>query len=216
MERTNFHSFYGGIKWRLAPGGIDVEGSGLERSAGRPATIEKIWSTYRDDIEYVAWQLGLPVEYILATIATESSGNPLATRHEPGYLSDKDTPHRVSTGLMQTLHSTASEVMRFPVTGDWLKQPRNSILAGSLYIKQQAKTTLLDGPMVFAAYNAGGVYLQNGPHNRWKMRQYPIGTGEHCDRAVKWLNDAVCVTMGGFVTKNGWDWFLRSVKHKLL
>ena len=39
------------------------------------------------------------------------------------------------------------------------------------------------------AYNAGGVYQQNGAENRWRMRQYPIGTGAHADRFVAWFND---------------------------
>ncbi|HEU4534292.1 MAG TPA: hypothetical protein VFS00_09250, partial [Polyangiaceae bacterium] len=58
--------------------------------------------------------------------------------------------------------------------------------------KQKSKTSF-DPPLVAAAYNAGGLYAQNGPANRWKLRQFPIGTGAHCNRFVKFYNDAVVV-----------------------
>jgi hypothetical protein len=44
---------------------------------------------------------------------------------------------------------------------------------------------------VACAYNAGGIYPNDGPDNRWKMRQYPIGSGAHADRFVRWFNDCV-------------------------
>ena len=44
--------------------------------------------------------------------------------------------------------------------------------------------------MVACAYNAGGVYRNDGPSNRWRMRQFPLGTGHHADRFVAWFNDA--------------------------
>lgn len=210
---TSFHSYNGSVRWRLVPGGIEIEGSGLERSAGRPVTLERIWSQYRAPIEAAAYRYSVPIEYIMATIATESSGNAGSIRLEPGYVSDEDTPHKVSAGLMQTLLSTASSTLGFPVSKDWLLEPQNSIMAGTSYIREQAPKTLLDGPLVFAAYNAGGIYIQNGPANRWKMRQYPIGTSAHCDRAVKWLNDAVAVSMGGYATSRGWEWLLRTAKY---
>lgn len=221
MDLTVFHNPYGGIKWRLGQSGIEVEGKNdgpslLERSAGRPITIETLWGMYRPLIEKAANRYSIPVEYILATIATESSGNPKALRKEPGYVSDEITPQKISPGLMQTLISTASATLGFPVTREWLLIPENSILAGTSYLRDLAPKSLLDGPMVFASYNAGGVYPQNGPGNRWKMRQFPIGTGEHCDRAIKWLNDAVAVTMGGYVTNRGWEWFLKGLRSKLL
>ena len=31
----------------------------------------------------------------------------------------------------------------------------------------------------------------DGPENRWKMRQFPIGTSEHADRFVRWFNDCM-------------------------
>lgn len=208
----NFHSIHGSVRWRLVPGGVEVEDTGVERSAGRPTTIEKIWSDYRSFIEKAAYRYSIPCEIILATIATESSGNHAVVRLEPGYTSDEKTPQKVSVGLMQTLISTAGATLGYPVTREWLLEPQNSINAGTSYIRDQAAKTSLDGPIVFAAYNSGGVYRESSAANRWKLRQYPIGTSHHCDRAIKWLNDAVAVTMGGYVTNRGWEWFLRMMR----
>lgn len=198
--------------WRLAASGVETQPGGLERTAGAPVTMQRIWTTYREDIEYAAHTYSIPVEYILATIATESGGNPTARREEPGFLTEQQTPNRLSVGLTQTLLSTASEAVHHPVTAAWLTIPRNAILAGTAVIRRQATKTRLDGPKVFAAYNAGGVYLESGANNRWKLRQYPIGSGTHCDRAVKWLNDACAVTMAGTTTPRGWEWFVKGMR----
>jgi hypothetical protein len=60
-------------------------------------------------------------------------------------------------------------------------------------IAQQRAQTELDPPLVAAAYNAGGLRYDSSAGNRWKLVQFPIGTSEHCDRFVKWFNDAVAV-----------------------
>ena len=57
------------------------------------------------------------------------------------------------------------------------------------YIAGQWKVTHFDPPKVACAYNAGGIYHNDAAQNRWKMRQYPIGTAEHANRFVKWFND---------------------------
>lgn len=180
----------GAVRWRLTSTGLDVLGDGIKRTPGRPETVARIWTENKDAILSAAALTGVPVELIIATAATESRGNAKAVRREPGYASDSATPHRVSPGIMQTLISTARATLACNgIARAWLLRPENSILAGASYIAQQSSKTLLDPPVVFAAYNAGGVYAQTGARNRWKMRQYPIGTGEHCDRAVLWFND---------------------------
>jgi hypothetical protein len=128
---------------------------------------------------------------IIATICTESGGNPADERDEPGFVSYDATPDRVSIGLMQTLISTARAALGgLPeIDGPWLLVPDNSIRAGTAYIAQQTSKTQFDPPVVACAYNAGGVHQQNGPENRWRMRQYPIGTSHHADRFVAWFND---------------------------
>ncbi|MCC6278462.1 MAG: transglycosylase SLT domain-containing protein [Oligoflexia bacterium] len=193
MSLGRFHNFNNGTRWRLTRDGIEVEGSGVERTRGAPRTVGRVWDSYCEIINDIASQYRVPCELIIATICTESSGNPRAVREEPGFRSDSATPSRISAGLMQTLISTASDTLRQSVSREWLFEPRNSIKAGTAYIAFQSRVTEFDPPRVAAAYNAGGVKRNNGARNRWKMKQYPIGTGEHCDRFIKFFNDAVYV-----------------------
>ena len=188
-----YHSaFSDGIKWRLVEDGVEIQGNEVERTKGKPVTVTKIWESRNKEINKWAKEFSVPCELIIATIATESGNNAKARREEPGFISDEKTPNKVSVGLMQTLLSTAASTLgKEKVTAKWLEKPTNSVQAGTCYISQQAKRTNLDPPKVACAYNAGGIYFNNGEKNRWKMRQYPLGTSMHCDRFVKWYNDAV-------------------------
>jgi hypothetical protein len=106
---------------------------------------------------------------------------------------DEATPHRVSIGIMHTLLSTARETLGRKVTRKDLLDDAVSIEAGAAYIAKQRSETLWDPPLVGAAYNAGSIRRNDSAANRWKMVMYPIGTGAHVDRWVKWYNDAVAV-----------------------
>ncbi len=193
LELVMFHNaFSNGVRWRLTPQGIEVEGSGIERTPGAPITTAKIWDDYGDSINDWASHFNVPCVVIVATIATESSGHANVVRKEPGYISDSATPHKISPGLMQTLISTARGTLNdSSIDRAWLLDPNHSIQAGTSYIAGHRSKTLLDPPKVACAYNAGNLLENTGPNNRWKMRQYPIGTSAHCDRFVKWFNDAV-------------------------
>lgn len=192
---TEFHrAFNNGVRWRLTQAGVDIEGSGVERTPGQPVTITRIWEDYSSPVNLWAEHFNVPCAIILVTIATESEGNANAIRREPGYISDTATPHLISSGLMQTLLSTARGALHdSSINRDWLLNPRNSIQAGTAYIADQRARTLLDPPKAACAYNAGGIYENRNANNRWRMRQFPIGTSEHCDRFIKWFNDAVFV-----------------------
>lgn len=190
-----FHAaFPGGVRWRLTQQGIEVEGSGIERTPGQPKTVTKIWESFSSSINKWAEHFQVPCVLIVATIATETRGKPGSVRIEPGYVSDEKTPGRISPGLMQTLISTARETLKdHSIDRNWLLIPDNSIQAGSCYIAAQEKVTGYDPPKVACAYNAGSVVKNAGAENRWKMKQFPIGKGDHCDRFVQWFNDAVAV-----------------------
>lgn len=189
-----WHGFEDSVRWRLVPQGVEIEGSGVERSGGRPTTVTRVWDTFGDEIDGVAKARNVPVPLLIATICTESGGNPDAVRLEPGYTSDQATPHRVSVGLTQTLISTARQATgKKDIDREWLRRPRNAIDAGAVYIGKQARTTRLDPPLVAAAYNAGTLAHNTGARNRWKLRQFPIGSSAHCDRFVKFYNDAVAM-----------------------
>lgn len=189
---TEFHNHNGGVNWKLTDEGVFVEGSGIERTDGNPSTVTRIWEDFIPFINEWSTHYNVYCESIIATIATESRGVPTALRKEPKYISDEETPNQISPGLMQTLIATARETLNDnTIDREWLFVPRNSIQAGTSYINQQKNKTDLDPPKIACAYNAGGVYDNNGSDNRWKMRQYPIGTGKHCTRFVEWFNDAV-------------------------
>ncbi len=192
---ANFHrAFAGGVRWRLTLDGVEIEGSGIERTSGSPATVTKIWTNFNADINQWSQTFNVPAVIIIATIATESSGKVDAIRKEPGYVSDSTTPGKISVGLMQTLISTARDTLNDrTIDRDDLKTSNISIKAGTSYIADQRSKTLLDPPKVACAYNAGGVYENRNTNNRWRMRQFPIGTSKHCDRFIQFFNDAVFV-----------------------
>jgi hypothetical protein len=183
------HRIYEGIFWYLGPDGIVVDNK-LERTGGKMVTVPRVWADFKAGIVQAAQHWNVPIELIVATICTESGGNPNAIRIEQGWTSDAATPRRVSVGLMQTLISTARDALHAPVIDRVaLLDPATSINAGTAYIAQQKFDTRFDPPLVACAYNAGGLYPNTGPANRWKLRQYPIGSGVHADRFVKWFND---------------------------
>jgi hypothetical protein len=187
------HGYRNSVRWRVTPKGVEVNGK-LERTPGTPVTVTQIWEQWHGPINAAASKYGVPAQLIIATICTESAGRADALRLEPGFVSDARTPHLVSPGVMQTLISTARDALGNPnVNRAWLLKPANSIMAGTAYIKSQSGKTKLDPPLVACAYNAGGVYFNGGAGNRWKMRMYPIGTSEHCDRFIPWFNDACAV-----------------------
>ncbi len=198
-ELKTLHSYRDSeVAWRLDKQGLYLELTGdspdkvvgYEDTGGEPDTVRRIWELFGTSIERWATGLGAPAELIVATICTESGGDPNAVREEPGYQSDDRTPYKVSPGLMQTLISTARDALGDDgVDREWLLLPDNSIRAGTAYITSQWKKTHFDPPKVACAYNAGGVSPNNSSENRWRMRQYPINSSHHADRYVKWFND---------------------------
>lgn len=195
--------FSDSVTWALTPEGVAIEGEPPRGTPGEPRTVRALLAHLRigPALRTVCRETGIPVELALATVATESAGGQRnldaaisARREEPGFVSDEATPHRVSVGLAQTLISTAREVLGdASVDAARLTDPETSLRAGLGYIARQAPRTRLDPPVVACAYNAGGIHHQRGEANRWKMRQYPLGTGKHADRFVAFFNDALRV-----------------------
>lgn len=117
---------------------------------------------------------------------------------------DKDTPNRVSVGLMQTLISTARQSVAKPdIDADWLSVAKNSIEAGTRYIAAQFEITGFDPPKVACAYNAGGVYYDPSRGDQWRMRQYPIGTPAYANRMIAFFNDCFSLLASGDVQAHG-------------
>ena len=212
---TANHSIFGGVAWRLAENGIRIEDAEPETTVGRPVTVGRVWDAFGEPIANWGAHFEVPAELIVATICTETRGDSEEIRREPGFISDELTPHRISPGLMQTLISTARRALEAEtdavIDRAWLLVPANSIRAGTAYIRQQRRKTFLDPPKVACAYNAGSVIRNDGPNNRWKMRQFPIGTSAHADRFVRWFNDAFRLFEERGVTPSGSfrEFFLR-------
>lgn len=185
------HRFKDSVVWQLTAEGIIIDQKRPpETFGGEPKTVRGVWQRFRDPIEKWSVKFGVPAELIIATICTESGGDPKALRKEPGYVSDTQTPGKISPGLMQTLISTAQRTLADnTIDRKWLLDPDNSIRAGTAYMASQWTITAFDPPKVACAYNAGNVYYNESPSNRWKMKQYPINTCEHADRFVKWFNE---------------------------
>jgi hypothetical protein len=188
------HGYRDSVTWALTANGISIAGAAVAGSGGQLVTVRTVWSKFGVSAARWAESCRVPVELIVATIATESRGDPTALRLEPDYVDDDTTPDKVSPGLMQTLISTARDVLRQDdIDRAWLLDPDNSIQAGTAYIDRQRRLTLLDPPKVACAYNAGGLYHDASAANRWKMRQYPLGRSSHGDRFMQWFNDCIAL-----------------------
>jgi hypothetical protein len=188
------HRFFAeGVPWALQPDGISIDGAPPRGTAGNPDTVSGIWKRYGDRCSASAKRYGVPVELVVATIATESGGNPNARRAEQK-IGDE------SVGLMQTLVATARQVLgRNDIKGEDLLDPVLSIEAGTAYIAQQRGSTHFDPPLVAAAYNAGSLRRDNAEANRWKLLCYPTGTGRHLDNFANWFADCMKVSL-----QQGW------------
>lgn len=185
------------VAWALTRDGLSIDGAPPAGSGGQPVTVAHVWQAYGASITRWCAALGVPVELVVATICTESSGRPDAVREEPGYVSDAQTPDRISAGLTQTLISTARGALGMPaIDRAWLLDPDNAVRVGTTYMASQRAVTRFDPPVVACAYNAGCVKLNDGAGNRWKMRQYPLGTGNHADRFIAFFNDCFTVLAG--------------------
>ncbi len=188
------HRFFAeGVPWALQPEGISVDGAPPRGTAGNPDTVSEIWKRYGDRCSASAKRFGVPVELVVATIATESGGNPNARRAEQK-IGDE------SVGLMQTLVATARQVLgRNDINGGDLLDPVLSIDAGTAYIAQQRSSTHFDPPLVAAAYNAGSLRRDDAEANRWKLLCFPTGTGRHVDNYASWFADCMRVSL-----QQGW------------
>jgi hypothetical protein len=181
------------VSWALSLRGISIEEAPAQGTPGKPTTVRTIWQRYGALCAAAAKQYGVPVELIVATIATESSGDSNARRPEPR-INDE------SIGLMQTLVATARNATgRKNLRSDDLLDPRTSIEAGTAYIAQQRASTWFDPPLVAAAYNAGSLRRDDADANRWKLVCHPRGTGKHIDKFVAWFSDCMVVA-----TEDGW------------
>ncbi len=199
--KTQHDRYKDGCSWSLTAQGILIQNRDGGDPADTPSAAERelaaqVLRNFAQPLAsaLTAQKANVPIELVVACICTESSGVAGALRREPGCdtADPARTPSRVSCGLMQTLLSTARTALGNPdLSLDALADPQKSIGAGAAYIFLQARETRFDPPLVAAAYNAGGLYYEGTPANRWRLRQYPIGTPNHVDRFVRFFNAAL-------------------------
>lgn len=200
-----WHSFADGRTWRVVPNGIETREEGIYRTSGPPRTVNLYLAFWGRAILSASRETGVPVSLLLMTLATEngpisSRGTPRIegnriqyslVREEPGYVSDEETPDRISIGPCHLLISTAREVMGRPdLDRGWLSDPANNLRACARYIASDADKTRYDPILVAADYNAGRLERalpgQSEHGNPWHLLTY----GNHLDRAAAWYGDA--------------------------
>jgi hypothetical protein len=206
MSLPTPHGFApGGCAWLVGADGIGIDGHPPQRTPGEPATVRRVLAWFGPAIEAAAAEFSVPAVLLVALICNEAAGGQpdqdkvcTARREEPGWVSDDHTPERVSVGCCQTLLSTARLALADPqLSADDLCRPSVSIRAAAAYVARHVTAHHWDPVLVAAVYNAGGAYLEDIPTNRWRLRCFPMGSGQYIDRFVLWYNDAAAVLAQG-------------------
>lgn len=189
----------GSIYWRVTAQGVEVKGKGLLKNPKFTKQAANIWKSYQQPIVAAAKKHGVPIPAIIATISTESSGNPKAHRVEPAYYNRyikdqskwKDSPYykfperiAASYGLVQIMYPTAYNI-GFRGKPEDLYDPAVNIDAGAAYMASQVKMHHWDPPKIGAAYNAGSVRATT--QNAWGLHTF----GDHLDRWIPAYNGAI-------------------------
>jgi len=124
---------------------------------------------YLKDVEIECSRQGLEISYVKALILKESSGNPWATRYEPGWRYLEQPPYwarhlgqteeteiiqqKCSFGLMQVMGGTARH-LGFAGLLSSLYVPSTNVHFGCRLLAQKLRK-YGDYPSALAAYNAG-------------------------------------------------------------
>lgn len=210
-QLTEWHNPHGGRKWKLVPKGIESETDGVDRTHGPPITMRTLWEDFGEHIDHACWEMNVPVDVVAAMIPIEAARtsdghyDPESIREEPGYVSDEETPHRVSPGLMQTLISTARDMAEkydlydpSEVDRKMLFEPSHSLMLGTAYLAHQIERYGRDPVLLCAAYNAGSV--RDTDRNPWRLRVYGA---TRLDRYVRWFNDFRAAVRDGSIQPEG-------------
>jgi LysM repeat protein len=194
----------GTIYWRVTAKGVEIQGKGLVKDSKYTRQAADIWKKYQQPILTASQKYGVPVAVLIATISTESSGDPKSYRYEPAfydrYIKDNalwkenafyQFPKRIaaSYGLMQIMYTTAFSA-GFQGKPEDLYDPAANIAVSAAYIASpfQQKQHEWDPPKIACAYNAGSV--RPTKQNAWGMFCYP----GHLDRWIPSYNGAIEVT----------------------
>lgn len=208
MSLAEWHSMHGGREWRVTPDGILSRGPGGDverhRTRGAPTTMRLYLAGWRDELVGAALAEKVPLALLMMTVATENGParidgtevQYIQVRREPGYVSDQETPHKISVGPCHVLISSARAALGEPgIHRGWLLDPANNIRAAARFMANQRGRTGFDPILVAAAYNAGGLYEAVPGRSRWGNRWHLQTYGSHLDRAAAWYGDACAVIL---------------------
>lgn len=208
LGSSGFHGFKGGQRWKFDGDGIYLEDDPDKplRSGGEPKTCAAILDIYEQQIFDASMKHGIPPELIVMTIATES-GADRKTKFTGAPTFRWEAGHTTySAGPMQTLATTAEEVIDIlqltynkktvcPAFGvkpnpipDDLKlydgATNIDIGTGEIKLNNKRHSTGFDPILVAACYNAGS--LRETSANPWNLFTF----GDHLNRSAEWIGDA--------------------------
>ncbi len=195
------HHGKGKVWWRVTDKGVEIKNEGVVKSQKYTDRAKKLWGKYREPLLAASKKYHVPVPVLIATISTESSGNPKAYRYEPlfykRYIKNQKqwkkspyykAPRRIaaSYGLVQIMYTTAYRV-GFRGEPEDLYEPDVNIDAGAAYIASayQVNNHKWDPPKIACAYNAGSV--RTTTKNDWGIYHHP----GHLDRWIPAYNGAI-------------------------
>lgn len=185
---TRWQGFRNSVRWRLTADGMTTCRGPIRLNRKQQYRVERVpeaWRKYGHLIRAAAKKYQVPAELFVAVIINESGLRPKSFQIYRGYRSDRRTPSRISVGLGAVLISTARYMLKDKsIDRAWLQDPANAIRMIGVYLDNQYHLTGFDPPKVAAAYNAGGLYREDGATNRWKLRNYPVGTPMYIDHFV--------------------------------
>ncbi|EJN13090.1 transglycosylase family protein [Bradyrhizobium sp. YR681] len=208
LGSSGFHNFKGGQNWKFDSDGVYLEDDpdNPRRSGGEPKTCAAILDIYEQQIFDASMKHGIPPELIVMTIATES-GADRKTKFTGAPTFRWEAAHTTySAGPMQTLATTAEEVIDIlqlsynkktvapafaikpnPIPDD-LKlydgATNIDIGTGEIKLNNKRHSTGFDPILVAACYNAGSLRETNA--NPWNLFTF----GDHLNRSAEWIGDA--------------------------
>ena len=125
---SEYHAkFPRGVRWKITAKGSMWKASAMVNyDRAMYARAEALCKTHVESFAFASAEFGVPVELLMACALTESSAKDPETcvRQEPGYISDNETPSRISAGICQLLISAARGIMKNPkIDRAWLFDP---------------------------------------------------------------------------------------------
>ena len=201
---------------------IEYPGGGFKYfTVGLPSSAHHALQDWGAALEAARDRFCVPVPVLFAMAAIESTRvkrdrshmDPRSCREEPGYISDRKTPDKVSPGLMQTLLSTAQWMnekfeLYHDVHGDLEELTREdlfigerSIQLGAAYMryhisrKESDEEGFLDHDPILlcSAYNAGSV--RSTTRNDFGLLTY--GGNSRMEKFIAYHNDMQRIHMDG-------------------